>query len=207
LIDYFSKGAQAETASTPLYERADITAVPKLEVRKLDAAPGDGLVARKKKGEEEESYFVGKAKKGKKGGAKSSGSAEPTSSSQQLNIPLATLSALLSLSIPPPTSSAEIPRVVEDLKTKKAWFEANQDRVTKERIAKAEAEIKRLTGGKGVVDAEVDSATIEPPNGGGELPAEPASTPQARDIPSTAVPGDEVVDKLEHIQEEVAAES
>jgi len=39
-------------------------------------------------------------------------------------------------------------RVVEDLKTKKAWFEANQACMTAEAMAKAEAEIQRLTKGK-----------------------------------------------------------
>jgi len=38
-----------------------------------------------------------------------------------------------------------VPRVVEDLKTKKAWFEANQARVTAENVKKAESEIQRLT--------------------------------------------------------------
>lgn len=51
----------------------------------------------------------------------------------KLNLPFSVLSAILALSIPPPTSSADVPRTVEDLKTKKAWFEANNDKVTKER--------------------------------------------------------------------------
>lgn len=206
LIDAFSKGAQnSEIPQVTLSEKTDVVGVPKLEIRKVEAV-AEGLVVRKK---EEEDYFVGgKGKKGKKGGAKTNGSAESTSSSQ-LNIPLSTLSALLSLSIPPPTSSAEIPRVVEDLKTKKAWYEANQERVTKERVAKAEAEIQKLTGGSKphAVNPEVDSADIAPPNGGGEAPPEPAPTPLDKGIPSTAVPSEEVVDKLEEVKEEEAAES
>jgi len=50
----------------------------------------------------------------------------------------------LSLSIPPPVSTADLPRVVEDLKTKKSWFEANQARQTAENVAKAQAQIQKL---------------------------------------------------------------
>ena len=79
------------------------------------------------------------------------------------------LTALLSLSIPPPTSTADVPRVIEDLKTKKAWFEANQARVTAENKAKAEAEIRRLLGNS--ADVEVPSSgDVPPPNGGAEQP-------------------------------------
>jgi hypothetical protein len=125
---------------------ATVAGVPKLELRTIESEAPEGLVARKKKGEDEESYFVGgKTKsKGKKNPAKpADGTADAASGN--LNLPFSTLSALLTLSIPPPSSSADVPRVIEDLKTKKAWYEANQSRVTAENIAKAEAEIKRLT--------------------------------------------------------------
>jgi hypothetical protein len=108
-------------------------------------------VPRKKKGDDEEAYFVGGKGKGKskKGPKANDAPTEATPSSSNVNVPFGTLSALLSLSIPPPTSQADVPRVVEDLKTKKAWFEANQARETAEAIAKAEAEIRRLTKGRG----------------------------------------------------------
>ncbi|KAI9000982.1 hypothetical protein BD414DRAFT_430938, partial [Trametes punicea] len=152
LIDYFSGKSSTATLSSqkPLAEKSDLAGVPKLEPRKVDGPP-EGVVVRKKKGEDDEAYFVGgggKKKGGKKGGAKSSApsgesnGAEPASG--QLNVPLPTLTALLNLSIPPPTSAADVPRVIEDLKTKKTWFEANQARVTAENKAKAEAEIRRL---------------------------------------------------------------
>ncbi|KAI0081807.1 hypothetical protein K474DRAFT_1146481 [Panus rudis PR-1116 ss-1] len=205
LIDFFS-GKSSSTAALSTAsptEKAEVAGVPKLEIRKVEP-PAEGLVARKKKGEDEESYFVGsqKTKKGKKGGAKpisASNSNSSESPSGQLNIPLPTLTALLTLSIPPPTSSADVPRVIEDLKTKKAWFEANQERVTKENQEKAEAEIRRLTGETGEI---VSPDTIKPPNGGAELPAEPAPTPVVSAIPSVAVPSEEVVEKLESVEEE-----
>ncbi|KAF7301699.1 hypothetical protein MIND_00735400 [Mycena indigotica] len=143
LIDYFSGKTTGTVSlnSAPLTTKADVAGVPKLDIRQVEAAP-DGVVVRKKKGEDDEAYFVGgKGKgKGKKSTPKTT-DAEPTG---QLNVPFATLSALLALSIPPPLAHGEVPRVIEDLKTKKEWFEANQARVTSENIAKAEAEIQAL---------------------------------------------------------------
>ncbi|EFI27706.1 nuclear segregation protein Bfr1 [Coprinopsis cinerea okayama7 len=149
LIDFFS----GKTTGAPTYkslenqEKAELPGVKKLEIRKVEDIP-EGSIVRKKKGEDEESYFVGgKGKsKGKKGGKTDSPATPTTASTSALNVPLPTLSALLSMSIPPPTSTADVPRVIEDLKTKKAWYEANQDRVTAENVAKAEKEIQRLTG-------------------------------------------------------------
>ncbi|KAI0335495.1 hypothetical protein GY45DRAFT_1240466 [Cubamyces sp. BRFM 1775] len=215
LIDYFSGKSSSATLSSqkPLTEKSDLAGVPKLELRKVEAVP-EGAVVRKKKGEDEEAYFVGGGKKkgGKKGGAKpatpageSNGTESP---SGQLNVPLPTLSALLTLSIPPPTSTADVPRVIEDLKTKKAWFEANQARVTAENKAKAEAEIRRLLGKSADnVEAPATSNDAKPPNGGAELPAEPAPTPASTDLPSTAVPAEPVDEKLETVQEQEAEAS
>ena len=171
------------------------------ELRKVEEAP-EGLVARKKKGEEEESYFVASKGKGKnkKNTSKTNGAASADAKdvapkdSGALNIPFATLSALLSLSIPPPASSADVPRVIEDLNTKKAWFEANQARVTAENIAKAKAEIERLSKADPVSE-------VKPPNGSGENPAEPAPTPTIGPD-SVAVPSEAVVDKLEAVEED-----
>ncbi|KAI0750848.1 hypothetical protein C8Q80DRAFT_1154282 [Daedaleopsis nitida] len=210
LIDSFSGKSTAATLSSqkPLMEKSDLVGVPKLEFRKVDAGSGEGLVARKKKGEDEESYFVAGSgkKKGKKGGAKApatEANGDPTPGSQ-LHVPLPTLSALLSLSIPPPTSTTDVPRVVEDLKTKKAWFEANQARVTAENKAKAEAEIRKFMGSKSA-DVEIPAASDIPPNGGAERPPEPASTPAALDGLSVGVPTESVDEKLEVVQEQADA--
>ncbi|KAG6817414.1 hypothetical protein H0H87_009059 [Tephrocybe sp. NHM501043] len=185
--------------STPLLEKAEIAGVAKLELRQVEAAP-EGSIVRKKKGEDEDNYFVGgKGKKGKKGTSKTADPA-PTSSSTpnaSLNLPLPTLSALLSLSIPPPASSADVPRVVEDLKTKKAWFETNQARVTAENIAKAESDIARLTGSK---DAKSTASN------GGETPAEPVPTPKEDDLASTEPTTSETLDKVEEVLEKEPVE-
>ena len=209
LIDQFSGKSSTATLSNqkPLTEKTDVAGVPKLDIRKVEAGPGEGVVVRKKKGEEEESYFIagGGKKKGKKGHAKPSTPAAETNGTEaagsQLNVPLPTLTALLSLSIPPPTSTADVPRVIEDLKTKKAWFEANQARVTAENKAKAEAEIRRLLGKS--ADVEVPSSgDVPPPNGGAEQPPEPAPTPAAAPGLSLGVPAEPVDEKLESVQEQ-----
>ena len=172
LIDHFSGKAAASAAALssqkPLFDRTDVAGVPKLEIRQVAAAP-EGIVVRKKKGEDEESYFVGGGKK--KGGkkAKPAASEDAPVASSQLNVPLPILTALLSLSIPPPASTADVPRVIEDLKTKKTWFEANQARATTEAKAKAEVEIRKLLGSKPADGADVPDA----PSESAEAPAEP----------------------------------
>ncbi|KAI0303240.1 hypothetical protein BC826DRAFT_984211 [Russula brevipes] len=198
LVDYFSGKSTTANVSTAKAGYAG----PKLEIRQVEAAP-DSFVLRKKKGEEEEAYFVGGKGKGKgKKGPKTNGTAVPeaASSSSNVNVPFGTLSALLSLSIPPPSSQADVPRVVEDLKTKKAWFEANQTRTTAEAIAKAEAEIQRLTKGKG------DSATSpdEWSNKGSVDAPDPAPTSKASDEASSDV-DDAEAEKPGELQETEAS--
>ena len=175
LIDYFTGKSTGNITykSTPLAVRPEVAGVPKLELRKVEESP-EGLVVHKKKGDEEDAYFVSNKKnKTKKGSSKANGTGRltptsPTNASASLNVPLPTLAALLSLSIPPPASNLDLPRLIEDLNTKKVWFEANQARVTAENIAKAEADILRLTSQKGdssskpAVSEGVDIDTIEP---------------------------------------------
>jgi len=160
LIDYFSGRSGGIASSTALVPtKVDVVGVPKLEPRTVEGAP-EGFVVRKKKGEDEDLYFAGKSKgKGKKAPAKTTESPEASATAgTALNVPLPTLSALLSLSIPPPASTVDVPRVIEDLKTKKAWFEANQSRATAENLLKAEEEIKRLT--TKAVDGEGDNPEL-----------------------------------------------
>lgn len=193
LIDFFLGKAPATAtlkSRSPLMTKAEVSGVPKLDIRQVDTVP-DGVVVRKKKGEDEDNYFIGgKGKKGKKGGASKAISspaddASPTTpTSDKLNIPLHHLSALLALSIPAPDSQADVTRLVEDLNTKKTWFEANQPRVTAENIAKAEAEIVRLMGKSGKASTTETSTGIETPvsdvapsntdDGESAEPAEPA---------------------------------
>ncbi|KAI6003995.1 hypothetical protein EDD15DRAFT_2568326 [Pisolithus albus] len=138
LIDALSgkTGSTVGLSSVSSPAKADLAGVPKLEPR-LVKDIDEGLVMRKKKGEgEEEAYFAGRQKKGKK---------DRPSKSGNLHLSLPMLKALLSLSIPAPTGPDDVPRVIEDIKTKQAWFVANQNRATAENIAKAEVEIQHLT--------------------------------------------------------------
>ncbi|KAE8271697.1 hypothetical protein A4X09_0g644 [Tilletia walkeri] len=135
-----------------------------LEVRQVESTDDalKGMRVAKKKGDEDESdyFFSGAGKKGKgaKGGkgagkqpaapaatadASTNGAGPDSSASASaggstLHVPLGHLSALLALSIPPPASTADLPRVIDNLKLKKAYFVGNSDRVTQENIAKVE---------------------------------------------------------------------
>ncbi|KAG9317288.1 hypothetical protein JVU11DRAFT_1484 [Chiua virens] len=179
LIDALS-GKSPETvtlSSSSLPEKGDVVGVPKLELRQVEAA-NDGLVARKKKGEEEETYFTGRGRRGKKD--KTPKIATETDTLKTLSF--GTITALSKLAIPIPTSASDLPRVIEDLKTKKAWYEANQARVTAENIAKAEEQIQRLT----------NTAKPEASNGIADTPFDTTSTPAENVVDDEATGNGEV---------------
>ena len=207
LIDAFSKGTTSEVpivTSAAEQKAASLTGVPQLDIRKVEA-PTD-MVVRKKKGEEEEAYFVaGKGKKSKRGqktsGRGSPALSTPSTSSSQFHIPFSTLTALLSLSIPPPGSRDEIPRVVEDLKTKKAWFEANQELATKDKIAKAELDIKRILKNVGK-DTNGDVAPSEEDPG---VAADSSPASVKGDAPDTVIPAEEAVEGSEEVKVDSAS--
>ena len=201
LIDAFSKGTTSEVPTiTSAAERkvTGLAGIPELDIRKVEVPTG--MVARKKKGEEEEAYFVaGKSKKSKKGqknsGHNSPALSTPSTSSSQFHIPLPTLTALLSLSIPPPSSKDEIPRVVEDLRTKKAWFEANQELATKDKIAKAEVEIKKIlkgVGGDENGDAALANDDNEEEEEQEEIPVDSSPASVKDDAPEAIIPAEGV---------------
>jgi hypothetical protein len=124
LIDFFS-GKSTTTIVSGEKPEAGYTK-PAQENRQVEATPDNlAIVTHKKKGEEEESYFVsGKGKNKGKKGPKANGAAaaaEVPSSSSNADLPFATLPTLPLLS-----SQADMPHVVENLKVKKARFEANQ---------------------------------------------------------------------------------
>lgn len=175
LIDALS-GKSSDPVVLPsslLPAKGEVAGVPKLELRQVETAT-DGLVARKKKGEDEETYFMGKGKRGKKD--KIPKMAQETDALK--NLPFGTITALSQLAIPLPTTATDIPRVIEDLKTKKSWYEANQARVTAENVAKAEAQIQRLTSAA-KPDSLVDALQVSvDSNGNTGTPLESASTPE-----------------------------
>lgn len=127
-----------------------LTGVKELNLRKVEDEPV-GVVL--KKGEDAEDPWASlagtggkKGKKGKKAATPAAASSEtpaPTSNAS-VNLPMALLTAILNLSIPPPSSQADVARCVSDLEHKKAWFEANQKQKTEQEIARVEQVVKRM---------------------------------------------------------------
>ncbi|KAG9015537.1 hypothetical protein FRB94_000142 [Tulasnella sp. JGI-2019a] len=148
LIDLLS--GTASTSMSAFVTGREAASVPELDLRKVDEAIDKNLVVVKKKGEEENYFVATKKPKAAKKGGKANGTVppEPTpaaaTTSEKYRLPLQTLGALASLSIPPPTSATEVPQTIENLKIKKEWFVANQEKQTATNKAKAEREIESL---------------------------------------------------------------
>jgi hypothetical protein len=129
LIDFFSGKSTTTIVSSEKPEAG--YAKPAREVRQVEAAPDNlTIVTRKKKGEEQVTYFVSgrdenKGKKGPKVNGAAAAAEVPLSSSN-VNLTFATLPTL-PLDVYPPSAvtQADMPHMVEDLMTKKAWFETN----------------------------------------------------------------------------------
>lgn len=172
LINYFSRFAQGGAGATNVPEPTLKTqqgsssaespaGVPKLELRQVESAIPEGAVMVKK---QDEDFFVGtKGKKGGRKGGNSSNAAANSGStaekaSQALNVPFQTVAALLQFNITAPMNREEVPKTVEALQEKKAWFEANNDRVTKERIQQAEDRIRKADEKSGGSSVSTDTA-------------------------------------------------
>lgn len=137
LIGWFKgKYGGGEVPSTNAGDKlatAQLQGVKEIEVRKVENDFA-GMTL-KKKGEDEElgGFFASKGK-GKKKGKKGSGAATPVEGGGKevaVNLPMSLLSALLALGISPPTGKEDVQRTLDDLDTKKAWFEANSATKTK----------------------------------------------------------------------------
>ncbi|KAI4606458.1 hypothetical protein J4E83_010049 [Alternaria metachromatica] len=117
-----------------------------------------------KKDTEEESYMAGtggkKGKKGKKGGAAAS----------KFNLNIGIIEELAKVGVDPPSSQDEVPATVEKLQAKLAHWKEDQDRKTKENIAKAQKEIDKL---------EAEEAAEDAANGSTDAARKPAQKNQA----------------------------
>jgi len=199
LIDFFRRrtglaGSVEASAGSSLYNRPDVKGVPKLELRQIDAAPPPGGVVLKKKGEQEEEVWGGGGKKGKKQQNNKKGVpvAAPVEdkeakdpNEEKLNLPFGTLGGLLALGISSPLTVGEVPKTIDALEAKKAYFKANQDRVTKEKIAVVEKKIAALelkTNGKDS-SAPATPATADSPA--------PEAEDKAAEAPATGAPATE----------------
>ncbi|OCF61799.1 nuclear segregation protein Bfr1 [Kwoniella mangroviensis CBS 10435] len=182
---YGSGEVPSTHAGSNTSEEKVLEGVKALEIRKVDSEDAFKGMTLKKKGDEEElgGFFGGggKSKKNKKGGnnSKKSGTATPasegtstpTSGAGAVNLPMSLLSALLSLGIPPPSGKDDVQRTIDDLETKKAWFEANSAAKTKaeiERVEKLVAKLQKKNAGVLNDDDEEEKATTS----GDEVPVE-----------------------------------
>ncbi|KAK4613837.1 hypothetical protein CLAFUW4_09295 [Fulvia fulva] len=117
------------------------------DFRTVDSSGIKGTALKSKKDDDDDAYFIGGGGKKKKGGrgAKATGAASPTpEASSKFNLDLGTIEALARINVDPPMSQADVPAVVEKLKGKLETWKKDQDKQTKENIAKAQAEIERL---------------------------------------------------------------
>ncbi|KAH7343805.1 hypothetical protein B0J17DRAFT_713960 [Rhizoctonia solani] len=200
LIDLFSgkiTGAAADNKVSTAKSSNGISGVAELAIRTVEVDPGLG-VALKKKGQEEENYFVAKKKKTSgKPNQQPVKEKEAPKPEDHFQVSFSTLTALGTLSIPPPSSNADVERCIADLQKKRDWYLANQKSVTAEKVAKADAEIAKLEAQAGT-NGEV-------PNGNGEHPPEPTHTPAVGGEFSAEVPSEAVDEKLAEVKEETEA--
>lgn len=126
LLEYFSSAVKGESASSSSSSSVPSIAEATHQLRQPvdnypEAYPLAGSVPLKKKGEEEDVYFVGGKGKRKKGNRK--GQTSSTTGSAKVSVPIGILSTLVSLSIDPPTVTADLPRTIEELRKKIEWYE------------------------------------------------------------------------------------
>lgn len=145
LIRYFSGASEEDTKGENPTQSASKS---QPEVPKPDATVPEGAVVARKKGDEDD-YFAGTGSGKKKGKGKKSGpqavKAQGTDEAGgAFNVPFGMLSALLSLSIPPPMNQADVPRLVDNIKLKREYFVSNQPHQTQENMRKTEEKIAAL---------------------------------------------------------------
>lgn len=135
LINYFSKfvaggsNVPEPTLSTvpSSQNKSGLSAVPQLEIRKVENDIPEGAIMMKKKADED-NYFAGKSKNKRGGNKKAAAAAASENTSTSLNVPFQTVAALLQFNISAPLSRDDVPKTVDALKEKRTYFEENQVR-------------------------------------------------------------------------------
>ncbi|KAF4552463.1 Hypothetical protein D9617_10g074450 [Elsinoe fawcettii] len=136
LIRYFDpSSAEAKAAAGPGKFAATAS-------RTIDSSGIKGTALKSKKDDDDDAYFIGGGGKKKKGGKK--GTASPAPAGEKFNLSMGVIEELAKVSVEPPMNSGDVPAVVEKLKEKLAQWKSDQDKKTKENIAKAQKEIERL---------------------------------------------------------------
>lgn len=156
LINYFSGGKHKAPSAVPAAATPPLGKEKPVRAVEDTAAPAGAKVLTK--GKEEDAFYIAKApkknknkKKGKKPTVAAAEDGEESGAStpnqgDKLHVPIGTLSALLALSIPPPSSSADVARVVENLERKRQYFVANQAHQTETNKANVEKLIAKNHG-------------------------------------------------------------
>ncbi|GAA5889184.1 hypothetical protein JCM8208_007796 [Rhodotorula glutinis] len=178
-----ASSSSGSSSSSSLFARPDVASVPKLEIRKVDADLPKGAVPLKKKADQDEEAWggFGGSKKGKKGGKKGaapapaateagedeSAASAASAKDEKLNLPLGTLTALMGLGIAAPLTTSEVQKAIDSLQLKMRYFNDNQARVTKERVAAVQKKIaaadKKSNGAASSDSALIDAvASAEP---------------------------------------------
>ncbi|KAF2635807.1 hypothetical protein P280DRAFT_473592 [Massarina eburnea CBS 473.64] len=104
-----------------------------------------------KKGGDEESYFIGGASKKGKKNKKTTPAVET-----KFNLNIGIIEELAKVGVDAPSSQADVPATVQKLQEKLSNWKSDQDRKTKENIAKAQKEIDRLEADE--TDGATDAA-------------------------------------------------
>ncbi|PSK56939.1 hypothetical protein B9Z65_6563 [Elsinoe australis] len=139
LIRYFDpSSAEAKAANGPGKFAAQAS-------RTVDSSAIKGTALKKKTDDDDDNYFVGGGGKKKKGGKKGGAAASPApSGGDKFNLSIGVIEELGKVGVDTPMNQGDVPNVVEQLKQKLAHWKSDQDKKTKENIAKAQKEIDRL---------------------------------------------------------------
>ncbi|KAK9765215.1 multicopy suppressor of BFA (Brefeldin A) [Basidiobolus ranarum] len=134
LLNYLQKNG----AEQPTAENVENAAAPAgLNIRQPDTNSNvpEGFVLKKKTDDE---YFIGKSSKKNKN--KNKVESKPAA----FKLPLSIMEQMWELKLEVPVSATDVDKSIASIKEKKKWFQENQDRVTAENKAKAEAKIAAL---------------------------------------------------------------
>ncbi|CAG8510896.1 11959_t:CDS:2 [Racocetra fulgida] len=143
LIYYFQThhgvGKTEEVVSSNDSSQPDTTS----NIRQPDTTSNvpEGCVSLAKKFEDDDDLFGGKLSKKVKSQKK-----KKPNKTNGFQLPLSIMDQLILVKVAIPLSPSDVEKVVNDLTEKKDYFVKNQDRITKENIAKAEEEIAALEG-------------------------------------------------------------
>ncbi|KAF3927864.1 hypothetical protein ABW20_dc0104087 [Dactylellina cionopaga] len=112
---------------------------------------------------EEEDYFIGGSGK-KKGGKKAKNAGGDAATPAKFSLSMDVLEGLGKVDVPAPAAQEEVAGVVEKLKEKMQFYKDNQEKVTKENVAKAKARIEELEKSDRLEDAVADLSVEDSKN-------------------------------------------